>query len=299
MTSRPTFTVAVTGLDPQHLRLIEIVFRHIQYNRFVFRLAVAGELDSADILIAGVGDPHGREVLDRTRAQRPGVPTIAAIGPDEAAGTRHAIEIGQLTRQLLPILNRVVEIERLDDPARPAGSLRAASAGGGPDGSRRPPPRVLVIDDSAAMRTHLAGAFERMGVAVESAASGSEAISRLSASPVDLAMLDLVLPDTDGLSLARRIRREARWRLLPIVVLSSRSSALDVIRGAAAGCSAYLAKPVEFGDLQRTIAQQLGRVLHADALPPQLRAAAPRRSLSPGRDGRPLFPRLASPPSSR
>jgi CheY-like chemotaxis protein len=274
MTARPTFTVAIAGLDPQHLRLVEIVFRHIQYNRFVFRLAQPGELDSGDILIAGVGDPFGREVLARTRAERPGVPTIAAIGPDESSGTRHAIEIGQLTRQLLPILNRVVEIERLDDPDRPAGSRRAASTGRGPGDPGRPPPRVLVIDDCALMRTHLAGAFERMGIAVESAASGSEAMSRLSASTVDLAMLDLVLPDTDGLKLARRIRREARWRQLPIVVLSSRSSALDVIRGAAAGCSAYLAKPVEFGDLQRTIAHQLGRVLHADALPPQLRAAA-------------------------
>jgi CheY-like chemotaxis protein len=275
---RPTFTVAVVGLDPQHVRLVEIVFRHIQYNRFVFRLAAPGELERCDILIAGVGDPFGREVLARTRAERPGVPTIAAIGPDEAAGTRHAIEIGQLTRQLLPILNRVVEIERLDDPGRPTGSRRAASAGRGPDDPgtpSRPPPRVLVIDDSATMRTHLAGAFERMGIAVESASSGGEAMRRLSASPVDLAMLDIVLPDTDGLNLARRIRRDDRWRGLPIVVLSSRSSALDVIRGAAAGCSAYLAKPVEFADLQRTVARQLERVLHADALPPQLRMAVP------------------------
>jgi CheY-like chemotaxis protein len=277
MTDRPTFTVAIAGLDPQHVRLVEIVFRHIQYNRFVFRLAAAGEVDAGDILIAGVGDPFGREVLARTRAQRPAVPTIAAIGPDESAGTRHAIEIGQLTRQLLPILNRVVEIERLDDPDRPAGSLRAASAVRAParDSPAARPPRVLVIDDCAVMRTHLAGAFERMGIAVESAASGGEAMRRLSASRVDLAMLDIVLPDTDGLRLARRIRGEVRWRLLPIVVLSSRSSALDVIRGAAAGCSAYLAKPVEFGDLQRTVARQLGRVLRPDALPPQLRAVAP------------------------
>ena len=272
MSARPTFIVAIAGLDPQHLRLVEIVFRHIQYNRFVFRLAQPGEIDSGDILIAGVGDPFGREVLARTHAERPGVPTIAAIGPDESSGPRHAIEIGQLTRQLLPILNRVVEIERLGDPGRPAGSRRAASAGR--DDSGRTPPRVLVIDDCAVMRTHLAGAFERMGVAVESAASGTEAMSRLAASTVDLAMLDLMLPDTDGLKLARRIRQEDRWRRLPIVVLSSRSSALDVIRGAAAGCSAFLAKPVEFGDLQRTVAHQLGRVLGADALPPQLRNVA-------------------------
>jgi CheY-like chemotaxis protein len=253
----------------------------------VFRLANEATIARVDILIAGLGDAEGRIALERMRSERPAVATIAAIGDEAQTDIRHAIRIGELTRQLLPILNRVVEIERLVPFER-----RPAPAGGTPPAEPNPVraapaepafvtvpllpevrqrPRVLVIDDCAVVRSALSGHFDRMGLTVESASSGGEAMARLAVTQVDLAMLDIVLPDTDGLQLARRIRREPRWRDLPIVVLSSRSSTLDVIRGAAAGCSAYLAKPVDFGDLQRTVARQLGRVLHADAMPRELR----------------------------
>jgi CheY-like chemotaxis protein len=280
MTDKPSFIVAVAGLDAQQVRLIEIVFRHIQYNRFVFRLADGVTFDRCDILIAGLGDSEGRAALERMRTERPGVATIAVIGDAAQADTRHAIRIGELTRQLLPILNRVVEIERLVTCGRIPARRRDVANASPPVPAHvtvpllpelRPRPRVLLIDDCAVVRSALCGHFDRMGLSVESVCTGDEAMARLAATQVDLAMLDIVLPDTNGLQLARRIRREERWRDLPIVVLSSRSSTLDVIRGAAAGCSAYLAKPVDFGDLQRTVARQLSRVLHADAMPPQLR----------------------------
>jgi CheY-like chemotaxis protein len=284
MNDKPSFLVAVAGLDPQQVRLIEIVFRHIQYNRYVFRLAELHQHAFADIVIAGIGEPDGRELLARTRDARRGVPAIAVIGAGEDGGTRHAIEIGRLTRQLLPILNRVVEIEGLAGEARPGPGAGFAvapepsmppSGGGGqvPPLERGASPsmrRVLVIDDSATVRAHLRAEFERMGLAVDAVASGDEALDRLAAGPVDLAMLDLGLPDTDGLHLARRIRSEPRWRELPIVVLTSHVSALDVVRGAAAGCSAYLAKPVDTATLRRVVERQLGRIVTAPTVEPAL-----------------------------
>lgn len=277
MSDKPSFDVAVIGLDASHLRLIEVVFRHIQYNRYLFRLASPDEPMRADVLIAGVGDPVGREALARARSFDPPMASIAVVGPGETAGTRHAVEFGQLVRQLLPILNRVVELEGLAGGPR---RIRAVATGApGPasaDGLIALPtrPRVLVVDDSATVRTQLAGAFDRLGLEVDAATSAHEALERLAAHPVDLAMLDIVLPDGDGLRLARTIRREPRWRELPIVVLSARRSPFDVIRGAASGCSAYLAKPVDFADLRRTVARQLGRGRAPDTLPPQLRLAA-------------------------
>jgi CheY-like chemotaxis protein len=274
MTDKPSFSVAVAGLDAQHLRLIEIVFRHIQYNRYLFRLVPFDACASADVLIAGVDDAEGRAALERARTLGAPRASISALGFQRPAPTRHAIEIADLVRQLLPILNRVVEIEGLAGGPRRVRDAAAApddDAAGGRGGAAAR--RVLVIDDSATVRAQLADAFGRMGLEVDPAASAGEALARLAAGPVDLAMLDLVLPDGDGLQLARRIRREPRWKRLPIVVLSARRSPLDVIRGAAAGCSAYLAKPVAFGDLRRTVADQLGRAVGADAMPAPLRAA--------------------------
>jgi CheY-like chemotaxis protein len=265
MPDKPSFVVAAVGLDPQDLRLIEVVFRHIQYHRFAFRLAGPQEASDADVLIAAVGDIAGRDALVRARTRRPmPMATIGVVRPGEAPSTRHAVEFGQLVRQLLPILNRVVEIEGL------AGGARRTP----PDASAARRPHVLVVDDSLAVRAQLAAAFERMGLSFEAAGSRDDALVRLASRPVDLAVLDVALPDGDGLQLARAIRREPRWRQLPIVVLSNRRSPFDVIRGAAAGCSAYLAKPVAYDDLHRTVSRQLGRTMRRGALPPQMRVAA-------------------------
>lgn len=280
MPDKPSFDVAVVGLDPQHLRLIEIVFRHIQYNRYVFRLCDASDPARADVLIAGVGEPAGRAALDCARASRRPRAAIAVVPAGEAAGSRHAVEFGQLARQLLPILNRVVEIEGLAGGPRrvrePDGRCAPPSAAAGDHGVIELPsrPRVLLVDDDATDRTRLAGECDRLGVCVDVAASAHEALERLAGGPFDLALLDLVLPDGDALRLARTLRAQPRWRDLPIVVLGGRRAPLDVIRSAAAGCSAYLAKPVEFADLRRTVARQLGRSRAPDTLPPQLRPAA-------------------------
>ena len=280
MPDKPCFLVTVVGLDTQHTRLIEVVFRHVQYNRFAFRLAAPDEYDAADVLIAGVGDPAGRESLERARARGRPAATIAVIGQDEWIDGRHAIEIGQLVRQLLPILNRVVELEGLTGgPRRIRGVTRidrGPAASGGLDRSCDPP-RVLVIDRDESIRSQLADAFARMGLEMDVAASAEEALERLVMQPADLALLDAGLPGGDGLRLARTIRREPEWRELPIVVLSERRSPVDVIRGAFAGCSAYLAKPVNYDDLHRTIVRQLGRVRPSEQIPPTLRfAAGPR-----------------------
>ena len=282
MSDKPSYTVTVAGLDAPHLRLIEVVFRHIQYNRFLFRLAGADEHESADVLIAGIGDPVGREALERARARGRPAATISVIGPDGAGDGQHAIEIGQLVRRLLPILNRVVELEGLAGGPR---RIRVATRldrgpgggfGGGVEGEGGERPRVLLIDRDDAIRRQLAEAFDRMGVDMDTASSSDEALERLVMRPADVALLDGELSGGEGLRLARTIRREPDWRDLPIVVLSERRTPLAVIRGAFAGCSAYLAKPVEYDDLHRTIVRQLGRVRTPERIPAQLRFAAAR-----------------------
>jgi CheY-like chemotaxis protein len=285
MSSKPSFAVAVVGLDASHRRLIEIVFRHIQHNRFVFTLAGTASLAEVDLLVADLDDASGRDALARAQSMRVPLPCIGVTGGGRDPDVRHSVEAGQLVRQLLPLLNRIVDDEGLVDAATSRREARASIDAVAADDATTQPvrvtdtappslpvavaarPRVLLIDDGGAVREGLADAVERLGLEVESASSGSEALARLSEVAVDLAMLDLRLPDGDGLELARAIRREPRLRALPIVVLGRRRSALDVVRSAAAGCSAFLALPVEIGDLHRTLSRQLGRALSRDAGP--------------------------------
>ncbi len=300
MTSKPRFTLAVTGFDPTQLRMIEIVFRHSLNNRYTYRLAVSEQradmalphvaitraaidsrgIDAADILLAGRAQHADADLAAWLIALRKGLPVISALDTDQTATGRYQIDLSFLARDLVRTLNDVVESEGLHrHPAAGAcltPNLRAADAGEVTEPSEMidaatARPRVLVIDANANFRHELSGLFASMGVQVEAVSSGAQALERLVRGRVDLATIDIGLPDTDGLALARQIRNQPQWRGLPILALTDRVSALEVIRGAVAGCSAYLAKPLEPRALRTAVARELERTMPRASLPPQLR----------------------------
>jgi CheY-like chemotaxis protein len=111
MESKPRYKVGVAGLELRDVRLIEIVFRHSQYNRYEFELVQDLVNHPVDMLIVNSHDPDGKTAMHRLRDLSRKVPVIAAVPRGEASGSKHAISIDRLTLQLLPIMNRVVEIE--------------------------------------------------------------------------------------------------------------------------------------------------------------------------------------------
>ncbi|MEI6547763.1 MAG: response regulator [Burkholderiales bacterium] len=300
MTPKPRFTLAVTGFDATQLRMIEIVFRHSLHNRYTYRLAVpersaeialpAGAttsaaidsrgIDAADILLAGRSEHADADLSAWLTALRKGLPVISALDIDQTGTGRYRIDFGFLARDLVRTLNEVVDAEGLHrheaaGACLPSG-LRAADAGEVTEPTEMidaatARPRVLVIDANANFRHELARLFATMGVQVEAVSSGAQALERLVRGRVDLATIDIGLPDTDGLALARQIRNQPQWRGLPILALTDRVSTLEVIRGAIAGCSAYLAKPLEPRALRTAVARELERTMPRASLPPQLR----------------------------
>ena len=100
--------------------------------------------------------------------------------------------------------------------------------------------RVLVIDDEAHIRDVVQFALEREGFAVHAVPDGKTARSALAAGGHDVVVLDVMLPDVDGLTLCREIRASART---PIVFLSARSDEIDRVLGLELGGDDYLVKP--------------------------------------------------------
>jgi CheY-like chemotaxis protein len=111
-------------------------------------------------------------------------------------------------------------------------------------------PLVLVVEDSEAIRAAFTILLEESGYAVAAAATGAEALRLAAERKPDLVLLDLGLPDMSGLDVARLIRADPATASIPLVALTGRDDETD--RGAllAAGCAAYLVKPV---DTQRLI----------------------------------------------
>lgn len=106
--------------------------------------------------------------------------------------------------------------------------------------------RVLVVDVEASIRRYLRAALGAQGLTVYEAASGQEAINAVLNHRPDLIVLDLGLPDIDGIEVTRRLRE---WSQTPIIILSVREAEQDKIAALDAGADDYLTKPFGTGEL--------------------------------------------------
>jgi len=109
-----------------------------------------------------------------------------------------------------------------------------------------PGPLVLVVEDEPQMRRFLRPALEGQGYRVVEAASASDGLAQASSFNPDLILLDLALPDGDGVDVTRRIRE---WSAVPIVVISARGQESDKVAALDAGADDYLTKPFGMAEL--------------------------------------------------
>jgi two-component system OmpR family response regulator len=120
-----------------------------------------------------------------------------------------------------------------------------------------PSAHVLVVDDDGHIREVMRFALEKAGHRVTEAADGSAAYALLQNSAFDLVVLDIVMPEDDGLTLCRKIR--AQNTRLPIIFVSSRDDELDRVLGLELGADDYLTKPFSPRELSARVAAVLRR----------------------------------------
>ncbi len=106
------------------------------------------------------------------------------------------------------------------------------------------PPRVLIVDDEDDILALLAYNFKREGFEVELARDGVEALETAARWQPDVIILDIMMPNMDGIEVCRRIRRDARLRTTPILMLTARTEEEDQIQGLEIGADMYVGKPV-------------------------------------------------------
>ena len=117
-------------------------------------------------------------------------------------------------------------------------------------------PLILLVDDAEDLRTVLTGVLEAAGFRVVTAANGREALRSVFAERPDLVVLDLGLPDLDGLEVLTRIREMAD---LPVLVLTARSVDRDKLKGFQLGADNYVTKPFSNAELTARITALLRR----------------------------------------
>ena len=130
---------------------------------------------------------------------------------------------------------------------------------------------ILLVDDEDSIQALLTYPLERDGYRVVQARDGDEALQRFAEEPIDLVVLDIMLPKVDGLEVCRRLRSEST---VPIIMLTARDDELDKVLGLELGADDYITKPFSIREFRSRVRALLRRAANpAPAAPPSANAA--------------------------
>jgi two-component system sensor histidine kinase/response regulator len=236
------------------------------------------------ILDAGLADFGGVETLRRIR--------------DGAAGK--SLPILVLTKAYSPLDTtiRIDHLAYLNKPAAPKTLYRAILALLQPESftTQTPPPsapaplslagaRVLLVEDSAINQQVAEEFLKRLHVQVKVAKNGREAVAMVQSEGFDLVLMDIHMPEVEGLQATREIRQDPRLQDLPIIAMTADAMHEDRERCLAAGMNGHLAKPVDPQKLRETMEPWL-----QPKPPARIEPAAPAPEPAPPREHRAELP---------
>jgi len=117
---------------------------------------------------------------------------------------------------------------------------------------------ILVVEDSPTMRQLIVFALKRLkDVSVTEASDGVDGLKKLSNNKFDLMIADINMPIMDGLKLVSLVRQDAKYKSMPIIIVTTEGAEEDKKRGLTLGANAYLTKPVQTTQLISTVKELL------------------------------------------
>lgn len=285
---KDTYAVAVLGFEQTEKIVLSSIFG-LSARRNPRFLQAPADAPSPDIYLVDAENPSALAHFKRLNAGRR-VPSIMIGENDQGTGwpvlkrplqwTRlfkaFDLAVAQTTVQRAvapaparpaPQVDPFAPTMRITPGQRPTGVTQAVSAPARTTGApvrprtaRQPAveiDNVMVVDDSPAVREFMRTRLEPFAFNVDFATSGEEAVGLTASKHYTCIFLDVIMPGIDGYQVCKIIKARKSVRSTAVVMLTSKSSPFDRIRGAMAGCDAYLTKPVDEEKLLEVIAKFL------------------------------------------
>lgn len=248
-----TLKIFVRGLEQDERQLLDGLVRVSQRRSPRLSLLDDRDAQGADVVLI---DSNNAEASAWARRQS-WLSDKAVIWIDaERVASGHTLIRRPVQWSILPML-LARALEHSPGTAAAHATSRAAPLDL-PSALNRQPRPILVVDDSLAVRAHLRSLLQAGGFVVSEADTVQAALELLSRQSFDCALMDVMMPGVDGYEGCRQIKAMLRGaRSIPVVMLTSKGSPFDRIRGKMAGCDAYLTKPVDPKQLGEVLAQQL------------------------------------------
>src|SRR5262245_29610674 len=136
------------------------------------------------------------------------------------------------------------------------------------------PSRILIVDDEPLNLDYLEQELQELGFETETAVNGLEALARVAARPPDLVLLDVMMPELDGISTLRMLKTDPDTSLIPVVLMTALNAIDDRVRGIEAGADDFLTKPVDDRELLARIRTALSLKRTIDETVDELRSTS-------------------------
>lgn len=236
------------ALDPEHGDPPEDAGTRDPAGRFRYELR--------DHLNAVIG--YGELVLDECResSREELLPDLKRV----LEASRQLLDRSDEFVELFSTDGDITESERLDGVSSIARETLARIRpvdDGGPGGGQVREGRLLVVDDNPSNRNLMARQLARQGYSVALAEGGREALDMLGVQDFDLVLLDILMPEVDGIEVLRRLRSDPALRDIPVIMTSSLDEVDSAVRCLEAGADDYIARPVEPAVLRARVAARL------------------------------------------
>lgn len=268
----PALKLAVKGLKPGERLLLEGLVKVSQRRTPRLEILDDSLARTADVVVIDTRDAHAMSWARR----HPWLERRAVIWIDGTQSSPgHTLLRRPVQWPILPmVLARALEsgpgTVAAAQPSVPSPLAAQLPVGMAPAAA----PQVLVVDDSLAVRAQLRSLLEHRGYVVTDADCVDVALDALDRRGFDCVLMDVLMPDTDGYEGCHEIKARLRGaQAVPVIMLTSKSSPFDRIRGKMAGCDAYLTKPVDPQHLADVLARHVRAAPNRRASPA---TAAPR-----------------------
>jgi DNA-binding response OmpR family regulator len=120
------------------------------------------------------------------------------------------------------------------------------------------PKKILIADDEANIVTSLEFLLQRSGYEVRIARNGEEALQHVASFEPDLILLDVMMPLKSGYEVCQKVRENAQWRSIKIIMLTAKGRDIEITKGLSLGADAYVTKPFSTKELLAEVKKHLG-----------------------------------------
>lgn len=256
--------VGTLGLLEHEISLLQSIFKvSNNRDRIQFKL-IQTNLAKAHIIIAPVDNEAAMDEWQIIcKSVHP--PVLVAVSPKELGKfPGHSFARPFSPTKVLAVLDQIFdkELANLFEEkifhGEDTATQRVFSAS---NKTARGAARALVVDDSITVQNQLTRELSSCHLRADVAETGEQALEMVGKKHYDIIFLDVVLPGMDGYQVCKSIKRNPEIKNIPVVMLTSKSSPFDKVRGSMAGCNAYLTKPVDYDKFHQVLDQFM---IHAE-----------------------------------